>query len=107
MAAHFRNAVLADLVKKRLVTDLQQRRCLLPIPVGLLECLSDSSCLSFIFRTTGERLQAAGSAFAGAGLRAGINAWAAIQLILRIQLRDGERLVAQNQVPLHEVAKLA
>jgi hypothetical protein len=56
VALGFGNAVLPDLVEQSFVADLQQRRCLLAIPVGLFECPRDCLGLGFIFRAAGERL---------------------------------------------------
>ena len=50
--------VLLDLVKQRLVADLQQSRGLLPMPVGLLESMRDSRRFSFFLHATSQKLQA-------------------------------------------------
>ena len=58
VALGFGNAILPDLVEQGLVADLENRGCLLAVPVGLLESLSDGLRFGFIFGGAGQRFQA-------------------------------------------------
>ena len=60
MALGLGNPVLANLIEQRLVTDLQQRRRLLAIPIGFVERLADRFSLGSIFGGAGQRLQPSG-----------------------------------------------
>ncbi len=64
-----RDAVLADLVQQSFVADLQQRRRLLAIPVGLIESFGDGFGFGPIFCVTRQRLQTAPGFRSVAGCR--------------------------------------
>jgi len=58
VSARLGNSVLANLVEESLVADLQDRRCLLAIPIRLFQRASNSERLGFVLGRAGQRFQA-------------------------------------------------
>ena len=59
VALGFGDSILPDLVEQSLVADLENRGCLLAIPVGLFESLGDGLRFGFILGGACQRFQAA------------------------------------------------
>src|SRR5215471_18645184 len=101
MALRLRDSVLPNLVKERLVADLQERSSLLAIPIRLFERAGNRFGFSFILGVAGKRLETS-RWFCGV-------AWRGIEMrrrfVLRIQFGDGDAFVPENQVSLDEVAQ--
>ena len=108
MRLGLRNSVLTDLVEQRFIANLQQSRRLLAVPIGLLQRLRNGSRLRFIFSAACQALQTARGGFHGSRrLGRRVQLPTTIQIVLRIQFRDGKSLIAENQLAFYEVAKLA
>src|SRR6266446_6406549 len=98
------DSVLPNLVEQGFVANLQQRRRLLAVPVGLLERLPDGFSLSFILGGARQRFQSPARV---SGFRRGIRSRAAaVAVIAGLQFSDSEVLVAKDQVALEKVIQL-
>ena len=100
-----RDSVLPDLIEQCLVADLQQRRRLFPVPVGLLERLlmASASASSLAVRDNDFNPPDAHlllSRIAGSLI-------AAHRRPMRLQFVHRQILIAQNQIALHEIIQLA
>src|SRR5437867_12373634 len=105
MALGLSDPVLANLVKQRLVADLQQRRSLLTVPVGFFQSFGNGFGFGLVFGGARQRLQSSG-ALLRAIARCGVELRAAA-VALRMEFVYGEFFIAQYQVTLDEVDQLS
>ena len=104
VALGLRDAVLPNLVKQRLVADLQQRGRLFAVPVGFIKCFGNGFGLGAILGAAGQRFKPAYRV--GSILRRRIKLGSAT-VSLGTQFVDGQFLVPKHQIPLDEVAQFA
>jgi len=95
------NSILPNFVEQRFVADLQKRRCLLAIPVGLLERLPDGFAFGFVFGGARQRFQSA-ACFSTLGSGVSPRA-AAVAVIARLQLGDS-KVLSSRKLPGHGCA---